>query len=242
MSFESQPENQLEVTQHPESVLARQFLIADMLFASGQDDEALQAYLDYLKLVDRDEDRLFSCYKNIGNIYVRLGEYDLAEDYYNRAYALDPTSVDLRVNFGTLEIQKDRLDKALQHFRDALYSNPRCGKAWVGLALIHRSLGDADLAFGNLISAAESEGAHEMSLQLLLDWSIQDQRADLLKRYVDTLKERTLRTSSQERFLQSATAWLCQYFKDLSSDLRKHTDQKRGALWVESVFEEASAS
>lgn len=242
MSFDLQPDNDSQQRFHPETTVAKQFLIADMLFASGQDEEALEAYLSYLKLVDRDPDRLFSCYKNLGNIYVRLGEFDLAEDHYNRAYALDPTSVDLRVNFGTLEIQKDRLDRALEHFRQALYTNPRCGKAWVGLALIHRSLGDAELAFGNLISAAESEGAHEMSLQLLLDWCCQDQRADLLQRCVDALLAKATRTSSQERFLQAASDWLSQYFRSLSLDLKAHTVQKRGNKWVESVFEEASAT
>ena len=192
-------------SQNSERYTERQYLLAELLFASGQDEEALAEYLNYLKQCDRNTERLFSCYKNVGNIYVRLGEFALAEEFYNKAYSLHPESVEIRVNFGTLEIQKDRLDVALDHFRQALYQDLRCGKAWGGLALIHRSLGDHDLGYANLLSAIEGRGAREMALQLHHEWVVQDQRVDRLLPLVDYLTSTVDRTSFEERFFGCGT-------------------------------------
>lgn len=205
--------------QNSEQFVERQFLLAELLFASGQDDEAVGEYLNYLKCCDRNEERLFQCYKNLGNIYVRMREFDLAEENYNKAYALRPNSLELRVNFGTLEIQKDRLEKALEHFRSAVHQDASCSKAWVGLALIHRSLGDHDLSYANLIAALEGKGAREMALQLLQDWAFQDQRPDRLAPIVEKLQETKDRNSSDERFLQNVLPWAAELRRDMAQQI-----------------------
>ncbi len=229
--------------QNSERFNERQYLLAELLFASGQDEEALTEYLNYLKLCDPNEERLYSCYKNLGNIYVRFGEFGLAEEFYNKAYALKPESVEIRVNFGTLEIQKDRLDVALNHFREALYRDLRSGKAWVGLALIHRSLGDHDLGYANLRSAIESVGAREMALQLHLEWSCQDHRVDQLVPLVDQVSGTADRTSFEERFCNSAGSWLAEQRSQLASGIKEFTESIRAqGRWSGAILENEGAS
>ena len=59
------------------------------------------------------------------------------------------------VNYGTLEIQRENLEKALTYFREAIQNNSENDKAWVGLALVHRHMGDFELSHANIERALD---------------------------------------------------------------------------------------
>lgn len=119
---------------------------------------------------------LFEVFKTLGNILVRKGDFESAEDNYFKAHRLNPGSDTLYVNLGTLEIQKAKWDEALEKFRAALEINLSNDKAWVGLALCHRMKGDWDLAWGNIEAALQYNPLNETALGLALEWSTQEGR------------------------------------------------------------------
>jgi tetratricopeptide (TPR) repeat protein len=149
-------------------------LVAETLYLMEKDQQALDTYLEVLRQVGSDDQRLFEIYKNIGNIYVRAGDYDLAEEFYNKAYTLFSDSDVLMVNYGTLEIQRGAFEEALLRFRRAVEINPSNDRGWVGLAILHRQMGDAELASANVARALDICFDNRTALRLAVDWAAQD--------------------------------------------------------------------
>lgn len=148
-------------------------LLAEACYQVGDDDKALELYLSAMLRVEYEGSSLFDIFKNVGNIHVRAGDFEAAEEYYNKAYTLHPESDVLLVNYGTLEIQKDDMTKALHRFRQALNKNADNDKAWVGLALIHHQFGDFDLSWANIEKALDSNPYNRTALQLMAQWAPQ---------------------------------------------------------------------
>jgi Flp pilus assembly protein TadD len=152
-----------------------QFLIAETYYLGERDEMALASYREAMKLVIEDPRRLFETYKNVGNIYVRAGDYESAEEFYNKAYTINSQSDLLMVNYGTLEIQRENLGAAVERFRSAVAINSNNDKAWVGLALVHRQMGDHELAWANVQRALDINMSNRTAIRLVVDWSVQDQ-------------------------------------------------------------------
>lgn len=150
--------------------------VARLLYKLEEDQSALALYSEILSSAIPAEDQLFETYKNVGNILCRQGDFEGAEEFYNKAHVLQPKSDVLLVNFGTLEIQRDRLDLAKDRFRAALEENPHNDRAWVGLALIHRHKGDFELAWGNLERALDLAPHNRTALRLMVEWAVRDGR------------------------------------------------------------------
>lgn len=153
--------------------------LATLFYKLGKDEEALHHYYEALSLLMEENDALFEVYKNLGNILVRQGDFEGAEDYYNKAYTLNPRSDTLLVNFGTLEVQRQDFDKSLYCFRQAVEINPKNDKAWVGLAMVHAHFGDHELAWANLESALDINSANRTAVLLLANWSLREHRQNL---------------------------------------------------------------
>ncbi len=150
--------------------------VARLLYILEEDHSALALYQEILSNEVPAEDQLFETYKNVGNILCRQGDFEGAEEFYNKAHVLQPKSDVLLVNFGTLEIQRDRLDLAKDRFRAALEENPHNDRAWVGLALIHRHKGDFELSWGNLERALDLAPYNRTALRLMVEWAVRDGR------------------------------------------------------------------
>ena len=169
---------------HPDYLLA----LAQTYYEQGSDQEALKYYLQAVNLLPEDGEMLFEAFKNMGNIYVRCHDFESAEENYNRAHTLNPRSATLLVNFGTLAIQRNNWDEAIQRFRDAVSVDPGFDRAWVGLSLVHRQFGDFDLSWANLARALDLNPLNTTALQLALSWVVKDQRWSLvsesLKQYM----------------------------------------------------------
>jgi tetratricopeptide (TPR) repeat protein len=153
-------------------------MIAETLYLAERDEMALGVYRDILRHVIDNKQMLFDIYKNVGNIHVRAGDFDAAEEFYNKAYTLDPKSDVLLVNYGTLEIQRENLEAAVERFRKAVELNAANDRGWVGLAMIHRMMSDFDLAHANLERALDVNPNNRTALRLSVDWGAQDHRFD----------------------------------------------------------------
>jgi tetratricopeptide (TPR) repeat protein len=150
------------------------FQLAEIYYLMENDAAARDLYRELLQNPGLTPDRIFEALKNIGNIQVRAGDFDGAEECYNKAYTINPNSDALMVNYGTLEIQRDNLAQALEHFRQALTLNPENDRAWVGLALIHRNMGDLELGRANIERAMDINPQNRTALKLLVEWTSTD--------------------------------------------------------------------
>lgn len=146
----------------------------------GDDAAAMQLYYEALSVLDFDSPYVFELYKNLGNILVRQGDFDGAEEYYNKAYAVNPRSDILLVNLGTLEVQKSDFDKALFCFRQAVEVNPLNDKAWAGLAMIHNQFSDFELAWANIMKSIEHNPKNRTALIIAANWALRDQKQSLV--------------------------------------------------------------
>lgn len=150
--------------------------LANLYYSLEDDNQSLLAYQEIVLKEVIPESRSFEIFKNMGNILVRRGDFEAAEDCYNRAFLVDPKSDSLLVNFGTLEINRDNLEAATERFRAALLINDQNDRAWVGLALVHRSRGDFELSWANLERALDLNPKNRTALKLLVEWSVRDGR------------------------------------------------------------------
>lgn len=177
-----------KVNRGSEAMIARKALVtydygfnslfgyATALYKSGEDQAAMDKYYEALSVLKEENDLLFDLYKNMGNIFVKQGDFDAAEEYYNKAYTVNPQSDVLLVNFGTLEVQRNDFDKSLFCFRKAVEINPENDKAWVGLAMVHNQFGDNELAWANLESALDINPQNRTAIHLAANWGVRDSR------------------------------------------------------------------
>ena len=142
-------------------------------YEAGEDKKALELYFEAMSIVVDAPKELFDVYKNVGNILTRDKDYDGAEEYYHKAFTLNPSSDTLMINLGTLAMQKQDWGSALQHFRQAVAQNSMNEKAWVGLALVHQAMADLPLAIGNLETALDINPENRTAVHLFSAWVIQ---------------------------------------------------------------------
>lgn len=152
--------------------------LAEVFYQLGREQDAEALYRKALDLIEYDSPLLFNIHKNLGNISIKAGDFEEAEESYNRAYTLNPHSDLLFVNYGTLEIQKGNIELALQRFREAVELNAQNDKAWVGIALIHREKGDHELAYANIEKALDIEPGNKVALKIFVEWSFSEYRFD----------------------------------------------------------------
>lgn len=156
------------------------------LIEAGDLDGALEAFFEATLRVQEESDLLFEVYKNIGNIYVRKGDFESAEESYHKAFTLKPDSDVLQVNLGTLAVQKQDWASAIERFRKSLEINSLNDKAWVGLALCHHQVGEAHLSQATLENALDICPSNRTAVHLMASWSLQ---AGSIERAVERLQD-----------------------------------------------------
>lgn len=149
-------------------------LLGDELYFLGYVEDALGAYRQALSFSYVTENELFPIFKNMGNIFLKMGDPDAAEEHYNKAYTINPDSDVLLVNFGSLAMYRGNYDNALARFREAVQLNDKNDKAWVGLAMIHREYGDVELAWANIEKALDISAFNESAIKLVCEWAMKD--------------------------------------------------------------------
>lgn len=160
-------------------------------YLNSQDELALEKYFESISLVVETTPALFEVYKNMGNILTKAGDFDGAEEYFNKAFVLQPQSDVLLVNLGTLDLQRQEVNSALDRFRMALELNPENDKAWVGLALVHQKMGDEILAYANVENAIDINPGNRTAVHIFANWSVRDAKLtaaiEKLENYLSTV-------------------------------------------------------
>lgn len=165
------------------------FNLAEALYTSGQDTMAKEFYERALEVINYESPHLFQIYKKLGNVATKVGDFDAAEEFYDKAYTIVPHSDDLFVNYGTLEMQKENHESALERFKQALSLNKLNDKAWIGLSLIYRARGDSELSWGELLHALDINPKNAVGVKLAIDWGMAEMEYDkaiaVLERYLN---------------------------------------------------------
>ena len=150
------------------------FAVAD-IFYQMQNFSLAKAYLEEsISYADCDQNTWFQIFKLLGNVYVKLGDYAAAEDYYNRAHRIYPESDHLQVNYAVLEMQVGNLEKARDHFLQAIKYNEKNDTAWVGISMIHRQTSDSQIFWASLRRALDVNPYNKHALHLAADAGLQD--------------------------------------------------------------------
>ncbi len=180
-------------------------LLGDQLYAMTYLEDAIEAYMHALQDFDLKPENFFNIFKNMGNIFLRLGDADGAEEFYNKAYTIDPDSDVLFVNYGSLFVYRGDYNKALERFRQAIQLNDKNDKGWVGLAMIHRQFGDLDLAWANVEKALDIQPTNESAIKLVADWGMKDNEIEKsvtrLETYLKFNEQDALVSMWQAKFL-----------------------------------------
>lgn len=150
--------------------------LAQVEYQLDRIEESFALLQEAISIAPEESPEFFELFKTLGNIFIRRGDLDSAEDSYNKAHRLQPNSDVLQVNLGTLHIQRQEWDEAAEHFRKALSLQMTNDKAWIGLAICHRMKGDHELAWGNVEAALEYNPLNEVALGLALDWGSHEGR------------------------------------------------------------------
>ncbi len=165
------------------------FRFAETLYQNHKDAMAIEAFQIFFSTVEQGNPFLFDAFKFCGISYLRQGDLDGAEEYFNKAFTLNNQSSELLVNYGTLEIQRNNFAEALVRFREALHVNKNNDRAWVGLAMIHNQLGDIELAYGNLREAHSIEPSNTTAIDLMISWLFRDQKLTELVDFIESLEK-----------------------------------------------------
>jgi tetratricopeptide (TPR) repeat protein len=165
--------------------------LAHSLYHLGDDDGAIQYYFEALGIISELSESHFEAYKNLGNIQLKRGDLDGAEESYHKAFAINPRSSALLVNLGTLRIQKEEYADAHIYFRQAVDMSHENDKAWVGLAIVANHFADWELAWANLLRAVEINPNNRTAVHLVGVWAWRDHRhqtaIDVINDYLSTV-------------------------------------------------------
>jgi tetratricopeptide (TPR) repeat protein len=184
-----------------------QYLLASALVKSGNEREALDVLH---QIVDESTEAswlLFTVYKTIGNLYLRAKDFEAAEEYFNRAFAINSEDLNLLLSYGYLFLHLGQLDQAKLRFADITCRDKDFAEAYIGLALVHSSVGEFDLACANLAHVLDRQENNKMALFLHYNWSDKAENPDVTLDYIDNY----LKTNPQDE--QALTLKISWYIK-----------------------------
>ena len=147
---------------------------ADTLTQSGDYPAALKAFHQALDIMEPKDPKHFEVYKNMGNLYLKCGDIDAAEEKYNLANAMNSQDQNLIINYGVLAIQKGNYEEAKSRFAEVISLNNSSDLAWVGLGLVHRAHADHDLARACILRGLDENPYNKLAITNYYQWCYQD--------------------------------------------------------------------
>jgi tetratricopeptide (TPR) repeat protein len=154
-----------------EPSLENQYLLAQALFNSENDREALSVFNHLLDQIQEPTWLLFSIYKSIGNIYLKAKDFEAAEEAYNKAYTINSEDLTLLMSYGYLYLYSGRMSESKDRFAWILAKDKDYSEAYIGLAILHATVGEFELACANLSHVLDKNAAHKLALYLHYNWS-----------------------------------------------------------------------
>ena len=118
----------------------------DAMQAEGRYEEAAKLYRDALSIWPH----LARVRGELGRLYLRLRQFDKAEESLERAIEADPGAGDLINDLGVVYFQQKRLGKAIELFNAAIRIDPAFASSYYNLVLCHVAMGDPAEAWRSL--------------------------------------------------------------------------------------------
>jgi len=111
-----------------------------------------------------DSTQHYDVLQELGDCYNTLGNYSLAQEYYEKAATLAPDEPGPYVGLGVIALQKNALDDAETAFRVACRLDPRCVKAYAGLGITAQQKTDYKRAFDMYLKCLELDSDNLIAL------------------------------------------------------------------------------
>ena len=133
-------------------------------------EEAEERYLTALDKITEPCNLLFIVYKALGEIYLLKDDFSMAEEYYNKASTLNPSCLSLVFHRAMMHLKEKDYKESERNFQTFIQSYPLSEKAWLGLALARKALGDTELALACLNRVLDINPENQRALQLKEQW------------------------------------------------------------------------
>ncbi len=109
----------------------------------------------------------------LARYYHKTKSYDQAHDYYEDSIKYNPYSSAVFCDLGFLFLEMYDAESAHSCFERSLEINTEFLKTWLGLAILHYSLGEVDLAWSTLQRLLDREPLNPAAISLALKWSVE---------------------------------------------------------------------
>lgn len=163
------------------------FELGEIYYELKNDEKARDLWLAALQLCTEQSPRLFDLHKDLGNAYLRLADFESAEENYNKALTLRPNSDALQVNLGSMFFYKKDLKNSMLCFKNAIDINPYNDRAWCGVGLVARQMNDKPWALSVVLKSLDINPENLIALQVLVQWAFEDKNythaIDRVQRY-----------------------------------------------------------
>ena len=120
-----------------------------------------------------DSTQHYEALQEMGDCYASVGNYKLAQKYYEKAAVLEPDAPDPYVGLGVVALQNNQLDDAEISFKIACRLDANCAKAYAGLGLAAQQRTDYKQAFEMYLKSLELDTENLISLLGLFQASCQ---------------------------------------------------------------------
>jgi tetratricopeptide (TPR) repeat protein len=120
-----------------------------------------------------DSTQHYEALQELGDCYASVGNYKLAQKYYEKAAVLSPDAPDPYVGLGVVALQNNQLDDAEIAFKVACRLNADCAKAYAGLGLAAQQKTDYKQAFEMYLKSLELDTENLIALLGLFQVSCQ---------------------------------------------------------------------
>jgi tetratricopeptide (TPR) repeat protein len=102
--------------------------------------------------------------RELGDCYTSVGRYSQAQHCYEKAASLGPDEPGPYIGLGVAALQTDKLDDAEIAFRVAHRLDPKCAKAYAGLAMVAQQRRDLSQAFDFYMKSLELDTDNILAL------------------------------------------------------------------------------
>ena len=120
-----------------------------------------------------DSTQHYEALQEMGDCYASVGNYKLAQKYYEKAAVLSPDAPDPYVGLGVVALQNNQLDEAEIAFRVACRLDANCAKAYAGLGLTAQQRTDYKQAFEMYLKCLELDTENLIAILGLFQASCQ---------------------------------------------------------------------
>ena len=120
-----------------------------------------------------DSTQHYEALQEMGDCYTSVGNYKLAQKYYEKAAVLEPDAPDPYVGLGVVALQNNQLADAEIAFKVACRLDANCAKAYAGLGLTAQQRTDYKQAFEMYLKSLELDTENLISLLGLFQASCQ---------------------------------------------------------------------